>query len=97
VRVFDVSADNQLSHSRVFCQIDKGVPDGMRCDRHGNLLSTSEDSIQIFNPAGELLGKIPVPETPANLCFGGPGWNDLYITARKSLYHVKLTTAPAGK
>jgi gluconolactonase len=97
VRVFDVSADNCLSRDRVFCAIGQGVPDGMRCDRQGDLLSTSQDSIQVFNPAGELLGKIPVPETPANLCFGGPAWNDLYITARTSLYHIKLTTAAAGK
>ncbi len=97
VRVFDVNADNRLLNSRVFCKIDKGVPDGMRCDRHGNLFSTSADSIQIFSPSGELLGKIPVPETPANLCFAGPEWNDLYITARTSLYHIKLTTAAAGK
>ena len=97
VRVFDVSADNQLARDRVFCAIDKGVPDGMRCDRQGDLLSTSEDSIQIFNAAGERLGKIPVPEIPANLCFGGPAWSDLYITARTSLYHIKLTTSAAGK
>jgi gluconolactonase len=97
VRVFDVSSDDRLSNSRLFCTIDRGVPDGMRCDRYGNLFSTSGDSIQIFNPAGERLGKIPVPETPANLCFGGPDWNELFITARTSLYHVKLTTSAAGK
>ncbi len=97
VRVFDVSADDQLTHDRVFCAIDKGVPDGMRCDRQGNLFSTSADSIQIFNPAGERLGKIPVPETPANVCFGGPAWNELYITARTSVYHVKITATAAGK
>ena len=97
VRVFDVSKDGQLSNDRVFCAIDKGVPDGMRCDRQGNLWSTSEDSVQVFNPAGERLGMIPVPETPANLCFGGPALEDLYITARTSLYYIKLTTAAAGK
>jgi gluconolactonase len=97
VRVFDVSSDNRLLNGRVFCHIDQGVPDGMRCDRHGNLFSTSGDSVQIFNPSGELLGRIPVPETPANLCFGGPDWNELYITAHTSLYHIKLTTAAAGK
>ena len=97
VRVFDVGKDGQLSNGRVFCAIDKGVPDGMRCDRHGNLFSTAEEGVQVFSPAGERLGMIPVPETPANLCFGGPAWDDLYITARTSLYHIKLTTAAAGK
>ena len=41
VRVFDVTADNRLANGRLFCQIDKGVPDGMRCDRHGNLFSSA--------------------------------------------------------
>ena len=97
VRVFDVDKDGHLFNDRVFCAIDKGVPDGMRCDRHGNLFSTSAEGVQIFSPTGEKLGMIPVPETPANLCFGGPAWDDLYITARTSLYHIKLTTAAAGK
>ncbi len=97
VRVFDVTADNRLENGRVFCQIDKGVPDGMRCDRHGNLFSSADDGIQIFAPDGTRLGKILVPETPANLCFGGKDWDELFITARTSLYHVKLTTTAAGK
>ena len=97
VRVFDVGKDGQLSHDRVFCAIDKGVPDGMRCDFRGDLWSTSEDSVQVFNPAGERLGFIPVPETPSNLCFGGPGGDELFITARTSLYRIKLTDAAAAR
>ena len=98
VRVFDVSADNQLGGGAVFCRIDKGVPDGMRCDTAGNLWSSAGDGVQVFNPAGERLGKILVPETPANLCFGGvdaQGRGDLYLTARTSLYRVKVTVAGA--
>ena len=96
VRVFDVTADNRLANGRVFCQIDKGVPDGMRCDRHGNLFSSAEDGIQIFAPDSTRLGKILVPETPANLCFGGKDGDELFITARTSLYRIKLTTTGAG-
>ncbi len=97
VRVFDVTADNRLTNGRVFCQIDKGVPDGIRCDRHGNLFSSADDGIQIFAPDGTRLGKILVPESPANLCFGAKDWDELFITARTSLYHVKLTTTAPGK
>ena len=99
VHVYDVSKDNQLSNGRVFCAIDKGVPDGMRCDEHGNLWSTSDVGVQVFNPAGERLGVIPVPEVPANLCFGGPDGHDLYITARTSLYRIRVaaTGATASK
>ena len=95
VRVYDVGADGQLANGRVFCAIDKGVPDGMRCDRHGNLFSTSEHSIQVFDPAGGRLGVIPVPETPSNLCFGGPDGNELFITAQTSLYRIRLTDTAA--
>ena len=95
IRVFDVSKDNRLANGRVFCQL-RGV-DGIRCDRHGNLFSSSEGGVQVVSPAGERLGKIPVPEQPANLSFGGPEWNELFIAARTSVYHVKLATAAAGK
>ena len=92
VRVFNVGGDDTLAGGRVFCVIDKGVPDGMRCDHAGNLWVAAGDGVQVFNPAGERLGKILVPETPANLCFGGPDGHDLYITARKSLYRLKMLT-----
>ena len=95
VRVYEVGVDGQLSNGRVFCAIDQGVPDGMRCDRHGNLFSTSEHGIQVFDPAGARLGVIPVPETPSNLCFGGPGGDELFITAQTSLYRIKLTDTAA--
>ena len=95
VRVFDVTVDNTLTNGRVFCVIDPGAPDGMRCDREGNLWSSAGDGIHVYNPRGERLGKILVPQTPANLCFGGPSGNDLYITARKTLYQITTaTTAP---
>ncbi len=97
VRVFNVTADNRLEKGRVFCQTDKGAPDGIRCDRHGNLFTSAGDGIHLFAPDGTRLGKILVPETPANLCFGGQDGDELFITARTSLYHIKLTTTAPGK
>ena len=98
LRAFDVSADDQLSGGAVFCVIDKGGPDGIRCDAAGNVWSSAGDGIQVFNPAGERLGRILVPETPANLCFGGVdarGRRDLFLTVHSSLCRVKVTAAPA--
>ncbi len=90
VRVFDVdTAKNTISNGRLFCVIDPGVPDGMRCDEHGNLWSTAGDGIHIFSPDGKLIGKVLVPETPANCTFGGEDLKTLYITARTSLYSIK--------
>ena len=97
VRVYDVGHDNTLGNGRQFCVINPGVPDGMRCARAGNLWSTAGDGVHVFNPAGERIGKIFVPQTPANLCFGGPSGNDLYIAARTTIYRVKTTAAASPK
>jgi hypothetical protein len=90
IKVFNCTHDNHLDGGKVFCAIDKGLPDGIRCDSQGRVWSTSEDSIQIFSADGGLIGKILVPETPANLCFGGTNRDTLFITARTSLYSIKV-------
>jgi gluconolactonase len=90
IRVFDVAADGGLSNSRVFCTIDKGVPDGIRCDVDGRLWSSAGDGVRIHDDSGKLLGTIPVPEVPANLCFGGAERKTLFITARTSLYAIEV-------
>ena len=90
IRVFDVGADGGLSNSRIFCTIDKGVPDGIRCDADGRVWSSAGDGVRIYDVSGKLLGTIPVPEVPANLCFGGADGKTLFITARTSLYAIKV-------
>lgn len=95
VRVFEVKADGSLEGGAVFCKIDEGAPDGIRCDAEGRLYSSAKVGIQVFNPDGKLIGKILVPETPANLCFGGEDRKTLYITARTGLYGVKVLVAGA--
>ncbi|MCF7669515.1 MAG: SMP-30/gluconolactonase/LRE family protein [Verrucomicrobia bacterium] len=95
IRMFSVSEENSLSDAGVFCKINPGAPDGIRVDAEGRLYSTAGDGIHVFAPSGELLGKILVPETPANLCFGGPENRTLFITARTSLYSIAL--AAEGK
>jgi gluconolactonase len=47
--------------------------------------------VQVYNPAGKLLGILEFPEQPANVAFGGKGNRTLYATARKSLYAVELS------
>jgi gluconolactonase len=89
IRIFDVKNDS-LENGRVFAQIDKGGPDGIRCDTEGRLWSSAGDGVHVFAPNGELLGKILTPESPANLAFGGPDLMTLFITARKSLYSIPV-------
>jgi len=90
IRVFDVQKDGTLSGGKVFCTIAPGVPDGIRCDATGRLYSTAGDGIHIFGPDGGKIGKFVVPETPANLAFGGNDYKTLFITARTSLYAIRL-------
>src|SRR5665213_1357757 len=86
IRVFKVSANNELSSPRVLCAVHPGVPDGIRCDMDGRIWCAAGDGVQIFLPDGKMAGKILVPETPANLCFGGKDGRTLFIAARTSLY-----------
>jgi gluconolactonase len=93
IRVFDVGADGRLRGGAVFATVDAGVPDGLRTDLHGNVWSSAGDGVHCFSPAGELLGRILVPEPVANLEFGGPRGNRLFITATTSLYACHLATS----
>ena len=90
VRAYDVTADGKLSNGRVHCKIDMGAPDGIRCDEQGRLYVTAGDGVRIYAPDGSFVGLIPVPERPANCTFGGADGKTLFITARKSLYAVRL-------
>ena len=95
IRVFDVTEGKRLTNGRVFAHIDKGIPDGMRTDVDGNLWSSAADGVHCFHPDGTLLGKILVPQAVANLTFGGPRKNRLFITASTSLYAIYTATRGA--
>ena len=90
IRVFDVVDGNRLANGRMFYQVDNGVPDGMRLDTQGNLWTSAGDGVHCVSPEGVLLGKILVPQIVANLTFGGPRRNRLFITATRSLYSLYL-------
>ncbi|MEN3149137.1 SMP-30/gluconolactonase/LRE family protein [Neorhizobium sp. IRAMC:178] len=92
IRVFDVVDGKRLTNDRVFCSLDNGLPDGFRVDVKGNVWTSAGDGVHCFSPDGVLLGKILVPQTVANLTFGGPRRNRLFITATKSLYCVFVAT-----
>jgi len=92
IRCFDVDEQGRLSNGRVFAQIDPGIPDGLRIDVDGNLWVSAGDGVHCLAPDGTLLGKVLIPQTVANVCFGGPQRNRLFIAADSSLYAVYLNT-----
>lgn len=77
-----------LRDEGVFATIDRGLPDGLRCDVEGNVWSSAADGVYCFAPDGTLLGKILVPEVVSNLCFGGPDGQRMFITATSTVYRV---------
>lgn len=98
IRAFAVQADGSVDAGKDLCKLERGSPDGIRVDAEGRIWSSGGDGVSVFSPAGELLGKILVPEAPANLAFGGKDGRTLFITARTGLYviPVKVTGAVAG-
>ncbi|CAN7729392.1 SMP-30/gluconolactonase/LRE family protein [Neorhizobium sp. LjRoot104] len=96
IRVFDVLDGRRLANDRIFCSLDNGLPDGFRVDVNGNVWTSAGDGVHCFSPDGRLLGKILVPQTVANLTFGGPRRNRLFITATRSLYSIFVATNGAA-
>ncbi|GGG11304.1 gluconolactonase [Rhizobium wenxiniae] len=92
IRAFDVVDGRKLTNSREYCTIDTGLPDGFRVDVYGNVWTSAGDGVHCFGPEGKLLGKILIPQTVANVTFGGPRRNRLFITATRSLYAVYTAT-----
>ncbi|WP_313200337.1 SMP-30/gluconolactonase/LRE family protein [Rhizobium sp.] len=92
IRAFDVVDGQKLANSREYCTIDTGLPDGFRVDVYGNVWTSAGDGVHCFGPEGKLLGKILIPQTVANVTFGGPRRNRLFITATRSLYAVYTAT-----
>jgi gluconolactonase len=95
IRVFDV-VDGKLKNGKVFKDMKPGFADGIRCDVDGNLWSSAGwagegfDGVHCFAPDGDLIGKIHLPECCANLCFGGPKKNRLFMAGSTSIYAVYL-------
>jgi gluconolactonase len=89
VRAYDLAKDGSASNERIFISNIDGVPDGMKVDEKGNLYITAK-GIAIYSPEGKLIHTIPLTETPANCAFGDADLKTLYITARTSVYRIRL-------
>ena len=88
IRVFDVDGAG-LTGGQVFAADPAGY-DGIRFDTGGRLWGAAHDGLHCYEPDGTLSGKLLVPETVANLCFGGRQRNHLYVTATTSLYALRV-------
>ncbi len=97
LRVFDVAADNSLTNDRLFATSTEGLFDGFRADVDGNIWTSAGDGVHCYTPEAELIGKILIDETVANVEFGGIKRNRLFICATRSLHAVYLNTQGAAR
>jgi len=96
IRVFTVGEGGALSGGAVFATCQVGLFDGLRVDVHGNIWTSAGDGVHCYAPDGALIGKIRIDEVVANVEFGGPKRNRLFICATTSLRAVYLNTAGAA-
>ena len=90
IRRHSVGKDGSLSGGDVFATSTAGLFDGFRFDRDGRIWSSAGDGVHCLDATGRLIGKILIPEFVANVCFGGPRLNRLFICGTTSLYSVYL-------
>jgi len=95
LRVFDVADDGALSGGEVFATCTVGVFDGFRLDQAGRIWTSAGDGVHCYDPDGTLIGKLRVPETVANVVFGGQRRNHLFICATTSVYAILLSVTGA--
>jgi gluconolactonase len=89
IRQFSVVGDRLTSPS-VFADIEVGLPDGFRLDSEGNVWTSTGQGVDVFNPAGALLGRIHTGAKTANVVFGGAERNRLFITCSQYLMYIDV-------
>jgi len=100
IRIYDVDGKS-LRNGKRFVQLDipgTGAPsaaDGIRADVDGNIWCGARPGVQVVAPDGTRIGMIRLPETCANVCFGGSRRNRLFMAASESLYGVYVETQGA--
>ena len=89
LRACDLDDEGKVSNERVLVSGIDGPPDGIAVDEKGNIYITASQ-LPVYSPEGKLLHTFELGEKPSNCAFGGPDLRTLYITARTSVYAVRL-------
>lgn len=97
IQAYDVRPDGSLTNGRTFADMSsrdaEGVPDGMKVDLLGRVYCTGPGGCWVFDPFGNHLATIRLPEVPANCAWGGPDSRTMFFTARTSVYSLRMKTA----
>ncbi len=98
ILVFDVAGDGRaLAHGRDFHEVSPGHADGIRCDEDGNVWAAAGDGVHCIAADGTLLGKIRVPCTVSNFCFGDRHYSRLFLCASQALYAIWINRRGAQR
>ena len=110
VWAYDVGAEGQLSNKTLHIDAQgPGAFDGIKCDVDGNIWAgwgsngspeadpEALDGVMVFDPQGQPIGHIRLPERCANLCFGGADNNRLFMASSHSLYAIHVNTRGAER
>lgn len=96
IREFEVDDGWQLSGGCVWAELwdddHSGRPDGMKIDHQGNLFSAGPGGMWVFNPRGELIGRIYLPDKTSNMAWGDDGLSSLFITSSSRVYRIRTQT-----
>ena len=97
IRAYPVAADGaSVGRGHDFATCDAGLFDGFRVDTRGHVWSSAGDGVHCFAADGTLIGKILLPEVVANVCFGGPKRNRLFICATTSVFALYVNARGCG-
>jgi gluconolactonase len=102
IMAYDVELNGTVSNGRIFFNAapltsqGKGLPDGLKVDKLGNLWSTGPGGVLIITPEGKHIGTLNTGEPTANCAFGGPNGSTLYVTANMYLCRVQTLTKGTG-
>ena len=97
---YPVEASGTLGAGRVVADVTsmvsqhKGLPDGMKVDKNGNLWASGPGGIHVMTPTGKRLGRIETYQASANCAWGGAGGSVLYVCA--DMYLCRIQTATSG-
>jgi gluconolactonase len=92
---YPITRDGGLGSGMVFLDITATEPgeqafDGLKVDRKGNVYVSAPGGVWVLSPTGRHLGTIKLPEQPANFAWGDEDGRTLYMTARTTVYRVRL-------
>jgi len=105
VSIYKIKPDGTLAFKQKFGWLhvadtdENAWPDGIRCDTAGRIYVATKIGIQVMDPLGRVNAIIPAPPSnnqTSNVCFGGPGFNILYVSAGDKVFRRKLKTRGAN-